>query len=55
MTGIIRVFLADDHPLIHAGICAALNATTDIALVDEASEDPWGDWFLTFLARKRTL
>ena len=23
-------------------------------LVDEASDDPWGDWFLTFLARKRT-
>jgi len=23
-------------------------------LVDEASDEPWGDWFLTFLARKRT-
>jgi hypothetical protein len=23
-------------------------------LVDEASHEPWGDWFLTFLARKRT-
>jgi hypothetical protein len=23
-------------------------------IIDDASDDPWGDWFLTFVARKRT-
>jgi hypothetical protein len=28
----------------------------DVAIIsDEPSDDPWGDWFLRFLAKKRTL
>ncbi|MFL5800501.1 MAG: response regulator, partial [Roseiflexaceae bacterium] len=34
----LRVFLADDHPLIRAGIRAALASTSDMVLVGEASD-----------------
>jgi DNA-binding NarL/FixJ family response regulator len=38
MMGCLRVFLADDHPLIRAGIRAALANTADLALVGEAAD-----------------
>ena len=34
----LRVFLADDHPLIRAGIRAALASTSDMVLVGEAAD-----------------
>jgi DNA-binding NarL/FixJ family response regulator len=34
----IRVLLADDHPLVRAGIRAILNAETDITLIAEATD-----------------
>jgi DNA-binding NarL/FixJ family response regulator len=38
MADSIRVFLADDHPLIRRGIRAALDAATDMILVGEAAD-----------------
>jgi DNA-binding NarL/FixJ family response regulator len=35
---IIRVLLADDHPLVRSGIRATLAAETDVALVGEATD-----------------
>ena len=34
----IRVLLADDHPLVRAGIRAAVWAETDVALIGEATD-----------------
>jgi DNA-binding NarL/FixJ family response regulator len=38
MTGPLRIFLADDHPLIRAGIRAALAGEADLTLVGEAAD-----------------
>jgi DNA-binding NarL/FixJ family response regulator len=38
MTEAIRVLLADDHPLVRAGIRSVLTAEEDIALVGEAAD-----------------
>lgn len=38
MTEPIRVFLADDHPLIRAGIRATLEAVPDVVVVGEAAD-----------------
>jgi DNA-binding NarL/FixJ family response regulator len=38
MAEMIRVLLADDHPLVRAGISATVTAETDLALVGEATD-----------------
>jgi DNA-binding NarL/FixJ family response regulator len=40
MTEPIRVVLADDHPLVRAGIRSALASTAEITLVGEAADGP---------------
>lgn len=40
ITAVIRVLLADDHPLVRAGIRSALASSDDIQLIGEAIDGP---------------
>ena len=38
MTGQVRVIVADDHPIVRAGLRALIDATPGIVLVGEATD-----------------